>query len=287
MSKPDDDSPPVDTDTDILAGPPSTTYTDFKHARLRQFPGHAGDIKWLEYLGHGKEGIVFKASIGSGDPIAIKTRPEPHRLPGGSVIHRDWPFEDESRTVALLEKIGWAMSQAESDPGQSVNIKYGPRTGQDAMRNLKAFSDEERCSSRGPDDPNLTEPPPFPPFPRCYGWMKIEKNQLPLLDPPVREAEDDSSWYWAIIYELIPSTGQDITVGQGFLDFCYAVGFALEFFKPDNWRGGRLVDLNDICSPLSQGWRIKSVRYREAAKWFWTLDLVQAPKRKICRVVRT
>ncbi len=61
---------PVDENT--LNGPPLTTWNDFKHAKLRQFPGRGTQIEWLEYLGHGEEGIVYKASIGNGKPIAIK-----------------------------------------------------------------------------------------------------------------------------------------------------------------------------------------------------------------------
>ena len=63
-------SPPVDENT--LSGPPPTTWNDFTHATLRRFPGRGTQIEWLEYLGHGEEGIVYKARIGNVEPVAIK-----------------------------------------------------------------------------------------------------------------------------------------------------------------------------------------------------------------------
>ncbi|KAK5637587.1 hypothetical protein RRF57_013302 [Xylaria bambusicola] len=98
-------------DENILNGPPPTTWDDFKHARLHQFPGRGTQIKWLDYLGHGEEGIVYKATIGNGDPVAVKVfwrtlRPNPQPLPQGNGFRAvEWPFEDESRIVALIEKI--------------------------------------------------------------------------------------------------------------------------------------------------------------------------------------
>ena len=70
----EDDLPPIDDD--ILAGAPPTTWHDFKHAKLRRFRGHAEKIKWLDYLGHGAEGIVFKVAIGDDDPVALKIVPD-------------------------------------------------------------------------------------------------------------------------------------------------------------------------------------------------------------------
>jgi hypothetical protein len=66
-----DDQLPIDER--FLEGAPSTAWRDFKDAKLRQFPRHGSKITWIDYLGHGKEGIVFKAIIGDRDlPVAIK-----------------------------------------------------------------------------------------------------------------------------------------------------------------------------------------------------------------------
>ncbi|KAI0424630.1 hypothetical protein F5Y09DRAFT_323863, partial [Xylaria sp. FL1042] len=185
-------SPPVDApvDDNILDGPALTTWHAFKHAKLRQFPGHGKQIEWLEYLGHGREGIVYKASIGNGDPVAVKVfwrslRPNPIPLPRGGFRAVGWPFEDESRTIALTEKIKWVMS---TNP--EVKIRKGPKTYEDAVHNFYLFSDEGRQKSSAHQD--LSDPPPFPPLPTCYGWMQIRRNQLPLLDHPVWYEVDGS-----------------------------------------------------------------------------------------------
>ncbi len=64
------DPPPIDES--FFEGPPLTNRRDFKQARLRQFPICGSKIDWVEYLGHGEEGIVYKATIGDSDPIAVK-----------------------------------------------------------------------------------------------------------------------------------------------------------------------------------------------------------------------
>ncbi|RFU25412.1 hypothetical protein B7463_g10922, partial [Scytalidium lignicola] len=73
--------PPIDEA--ILEGPPGTTWTNFKHARLRQFPRCGLKIDLQECLGRGEEGIVFKAAIGDLDPVVVKVfwrtqRPKPY-----------------------------------------------------------------------------------------------------------------------------------------------------------------------------------------------------------------
>ncbi|KAI0862613.1 hypothetical protein F4860DRAFT_106724 [Xylaria cubensis] len=281
-----DQSPPVDEE--ILSGPPLTTWDDFQNAKLRRFPGPATQIKWLEYLGHGEEGIVYKATIGNGDPVAIKVfwctlRPKPQPLPRGRFRAVEWPFEDESRTVALIEKIKWVMSN-EANQG-FVKIRQGPKSHKSAVRNLYSFSNEGRQSFQTSGRQDLADPPPFPPLPACYGWMQVQQDQLPWLDPPVWHEVDDLDWRWAIVYEFVPKTTQDLVIAQLHLDFFYAIGFALEAYKPDNWHGGKLIDFNDICSPFSVGWSATVVRQRRASEWFWTLDFVQGliTRRRIIR----
>lgn len=171
----------------------------------------------------------------------------------------------------------WVVS-SEADPDQFVKIKKGPKTYNDALRNLYAFSDEGRQSLRMRSRRDVTDLPPFPPLPACYGWMQVQRDQLPQLNPPVyKEVDGSLDWHWAIVFEFVPGIRQDLVIGQAHLDFFYAVGFALEAYKPDNWHGGRLIDLNDICSPLSRGWRATEVCERKADRWFWTLDFVREP----------
>ncbi|KAK5637586.1 hypothetical protein RRF57_013301 [Xylaria bambusicola] len=123
----------------------------------------------------------------------------------------------------------------ETNLEQCVKIRKGPKTYKDAVRNLYSFSDESRRSSQPSTRQDLTDPLPFPPLPTCYGWMQIQRDQLPLLDPPVwHEVDGSLGWHWAIVFELVPGAPQDLNIGQFHLEFFYAIGFALEAYKPDN-----------------------------------------------------
>ncbi|KAK3939768.1 hypothetical protein QBC46DRAFT_408948 [Diplogelasinospora grovesii] len=116
--------------------------------------------------------------------------------------------------------------------------------------------------------------------------MRVKRNKLPVLDPPVwEEVDQDFDWQWAIVYEFVQGTKQDMKVAQTHLDFFYATGFAMEAFKQDNWHGGRLIDMNDVCSPFAKGWYPTGIRPRVAETWFWTLEFVGAPviRRRIVR----
>lgn len=76
-------NPPVDEvaiDGSLQAGPRLTAWVDFQHARLRKFPRHGSKVEWREYFGHGREDVVFKATIGCGSPVALKVV---RRLPPG------------------------------------------------------------------------------------------------------------------------------------------------------------------------------------------------------------
>ncbi|EJT69370.1 hypothetical protein GGTG_12989 [Gaeumannomyces tritici R3-111a-1] len=59
---------------DLLQGLPPMARRDFRHPRLRQLPGSGAQINWLEYLGRGIQGIVYKATLGDDDPVAVKIR---------------------------------------------------------------------------------------------------------------------------------------------------------------------------------------------------------------------
>jgi len=202
-------------------------------------------------------------------------RPRPRKLPNDNGFRPvEWPFEDESPTVALIEKIKRAMRH--TNPEQPILIKEGPKTLRDATDNFYAFSDTAR-QSHAPACRDGTPPPTFPTLPECYGWMRVKRDALPELDPPVcwKKVDEDFDWHWAIVYEFVPRASQDIVVGQAHLDFFHAIGFALEPYKPGNWHGGRLIDFNDLCSPFSEDWKRTAVYCREAEKWFWTRECVQ------------
>ncbi|AEO65303.1 uncharacterized protein THITE_2112159 [Thermothielavioides terrestris NRRL 8126] len=270
------DLPPIENE--ILEGAPSSTWRDLRNPKLRRFPRHGAEITWLDFLGHGIAGLVFKVTIGGGDPVALKIfwrarRPKPRPRPNDDgFIQDEWPFEDECRNVALLEKLKWIITTADADR-RPLPILRRPKTAHDIAANLRGFSDEARDSprpTRPPDDP--IPMPPVPALTECYGWTTVRRDAIPRVSPPVSDYVDaDIDWHWALVYELVPGAPQDLAVGQAHLDFFYAMGFAMEAYKPDNWRGGRLVDFNDVSAPFSTGWRLSAVAVRDARAWFWTL----------------
>ncbi|KAG7287027.1 hypothetical protein NEMBOFW57_006527 [Staphylotrichum longicolle] len=271
---------------EVLEGPPPTTWRDLKRPKLRRFPRHGEDITWLDYLGHGIAGLVFKVTIGGGDPVALKIfwrtrRPRPRLLPTGKGYTQDeWPLEDESHNVALLEKLEYLINNPDDE--RPLPILRRPKTLADVVANLRGFSDEVRDS---PVIPPLPEDPirmpDFPPLPACYGWTTVHRDEIPHLVPAASDHVDgELGWHWAIVYELVPGAPQDLAVGQAHLDFFYAMGFAMQGYNPDNWRGGRLIDMNDLSASFSTGWRRPSIIPRDAKEWFWTLDFENAPKQK-------
>ena len=198
-------------------------------------------------------------------------RPKPRPRPNGEgFIQDEWPLEDECH-VALLEKLKWLITTADVD--RPLLILRRPKTPHDIAANLRGFSDEARDSplpTRLPDDP--IPMPPVPALTECYGWTTVRRDAIPRVSPLVSDYVDaDVDWHWALAYELVPGAPQDLAVGQAHLDFFYAMGFAMEAYKPENWQGGRLVDFNDVSAPFSTGWGLSAVVLRDAGVWFWTL----------------
>jgi hypothetical protein len=129
------------------------------------------------------------------------------------------------------------------------------------------------------DNPNetllatdLTTLPPFPELPLCYGWTLFETRRLPRLAQEFLKLSYAPSQVFAIVYELVEGIEQDIEVGQRHLDFFYATGFAMEAYKRDDWRGGRLVDHGCVRPRISPFWTSSDWRPRDASKWFNDLD---------------
>ncbi|KAI1823414.1 hypothetical protein F4861DRAFT_549768 [Xylaria intraflava] len=235
----DDPAPVVE---DILDGPPPTAWRDFKHPRLRQFPAHETRIRWLECLGLGQDGMVFKAAIGNHNPVAVKVFWDAERPRDPRQI---WSFEEEARTAATLEKVKWVI---ESD--NSIKINKAPQTRKNACYNLYLLSDQGRrhpATDWGPTDPPRDDLPPFPPLPTCYGWMKLPHRRLPRLSRwtsmPMEVNEPD----WYLLLGDCP-------------------------FRPHNWHGGRLIDMNDISIPFPKGRGWWKWRYEPKAEKILVLD---------------
>lgn len=180
------------------------------------------------------------------------------------------------------------MACVDEDTSQRILINHGPETIRGALMNIRAFSDESRCTESqvnpgAVEDSTLSPPPPFPPLPRCYGWTKLTADEIKLLPSWLSRDlhPDELGNVFGIVYEYIPPEMQDLDIGQIHLDFFHAVGFVVHPYKPDNWHGGRLVDISDVWSVFSRDWDGGFMRKRDAKEWFWTRDY-----RKNAMVVR-
>ncbi|KAB5583515.1 hypothetical protein GE09DRAFT_1079192 [Coniochaeta sp. 2T2.1] len=191
-----------------------------------------------------------------------------------------WSFEKECRNLAIIEKLQWAIKKSESAPNQRICLEENPQSRSDARRNLKAFSDEARLSSSTELPKSSVPSPPVPRITGCYGWTKIEQRKIPGVHPPVgpppgAAIDTESGWSWALVFELVPGEKQDIAVGQSHLEFFYWTGFAMEPYRLENWRGGRLVDFSDLSTCLEfpgLWWNKHGWLRRDAEKWFTSLE---------------
>ncbi|KAJ9145262.1 hypothetical protein NKR19_g6091 [Coniochaeta hoffmannii] len=195
---------------------------------------HGAEITWLDYLGHGIAGIVFKVTVGV-EPLDTgrvprfwrarrpKARPRPN---GDGFIQDEWPFEDECHNVALLEKLKWLNhhhGRRRRGPA-APHPATAPKTPHDNAANLRGFNDEARDSPLPAPPLHSDDPIPMPPVPalaECYGRTIVRRDATPRVRPAVSDYVDaDADWHWALVYELVPGAPQDLAVGQaasGFL----------------------------------------------------------------------
>ena len=113
---------------------------------------------------------------------------------------------------------------------------------------------------------------------RCYGWLKLNRNQLPRNffsflsygNPYYYDYTNHTDHYYAIVYEYIPQTEEiDLNVTNLNLIFFGRSGFHLIPMKPDNWRQGKLVDLGDLISPFYYNSSPLAPRYPRDINYFY------------------
>ncbi|KAK8010453.1 hypothetical protein PG990_009418 [Apiospora arundinis] len=246
----------------------SITWNDMRRAKMHPLPESA-DLEIKSYLGQGIEGIVFKGKIHNDTHVAIKV-PLRRRLDGGTA-EMPWPFQEECRNAALLQNLRQGM-EIVADHGRRVRVKTKPEDAGEMKQNILAFCTEPSSSSSssstraesseddggGGEYTTLTE---FPPLPRCYGWARIERETLETFPEFGRDAYAGSEvdFRYALIYDYMsegrsPRSSAIRDIMQKQLNFFYLTGFNIEPYKEDNWRGGVLVDMNDLASLFGPWW---------------------------------
>ena len=162
-----------------------------------------------------------------------------------------------------------AVEQAAA-ASRPILVNARPKTWDDAVANLAAFSDEARLKQPSPTDhgsesPRLRQISTMPRVKRCRGWLTLPGKvfgELRLsLRPPLVEVNRIKRFlsrdkeYIAIVYEYVEEGENDPDTMQKAMDFFWLAGFS-RTYSPllGNWKSGVLVDLSDIVPPRGYGW---------------------------------
>ncbi len=176
---------------------------------------------------------------------------------------RYWAVQRECHNVALLQMIQAAVGNS-TEP---IYLNPEPKTFEDAIANLSAFSDEGRRKQMFRQLPNAVLYSTVPRLRECFGWTKVSGRELYDLPQDIRPQSDVTDGvkreilrteeYYAIVYEFIPDCqlGMDLQVVQSQLDFYWLVGFCIILTRPENWAApGMLMDMADIVCPWHAAW---------------------------------
>ncbi|OAA61223.1 Protein kinase-like domain protein [Niveomyces insectorum RCEF 264] len=234
----------------------SLAWETFKRPRLHKYPLSIDDLTFEAYVGRGADGVVFKAQ-GGGQTVAVKVFPDNKPPPPHKYAIMYWAFKRECTNCMLLDKITTRLCQARAT-GQPVFVHPEPKTHRQALRNLRAFSDEGRVDSAHPPDDG------FVPLPLdlaitvnpCLGWMEASGKQIGGVLWRFHKLAnfDDAQTYYCIVYNFVESgdvrdLDEDKIVEH--TKFFHTVGFLLNTFNFTNWRGDAvLVDFSDLTSPF-------------------------------------
>lgn len=173
-----------------------------------------------------------------------------------------WPFERECLNCAVLELMTTSLRDAAAN-NQPIYLHTRPKTRQDALRNIRAFSKEyaEKYQSERERPPGFEAFALKPQINDCLGWMQLDGDFIWSLVRkfrlgPYRGLQTRLPWYYAIVYKFVPQGTLDDDVVQSQYDFFYLAGFCIAHFKEDNWRGsGILVDFSDLVLPHLLQWQ--------------------------------
>ncbi|KAM0269244.1 hypothetical protein ACHAQH_009808, partial [Verticillium albo-atrum] len=182
-----------------------------------------------------------------------------NRAPGD---RRYWAVQRECHNAALLQM----MQAAVNNSPEPIYLKAEPKTFEDAIKNLHAFSDEDRHKSRYKGQPDAIPYTSTPRLRQCFGWMKVSGEELWALGQELRPPDitldglrhhvlrDEE--YYAIVYEFVPESElvTNPEAMQRELDFLWRVGFCFVPLRKEYWIDGVLLDMADIIYPWHAAW---------------------------------
>ena len=184
-------------------------------------------------------------------------------------IERYWAFQRECVNCALLEMIDVSLRHG-LETNRPIYLLPRPTTKDQALRNLRAFSDEGKMNEL--ERPSFFEP--YVPSIRvntCLGWTVVKGSSInrALERAKILEDVDNNHIYFAIVYHFVPKAelNADAILSQS--DHFHITGFCNMPFNKANWLGdGVLVDFSDIVSPFADEREWDKQRYAMHKKWY-------------------
>ncbi|KAL8354295.1 hypothetical protein RB601_003923 [Gaeumannomyces tritici] len=255
---------------------PSLDWGTFARPKLRKYHAESSSLIVESAIGGGVDGMVFLARTANDEKVAVKIffdfeQPNPVRQPWGWSYYY-WAFKRECQNCAILELISASLTQA-SARKLPIHLNPNPTTWNDAIRNLKAFSDTHADEYRAypgfapfqPDGVHIND---------CLGWLHLDaktvfqvfKNHTHFRvgikpEPKRRKKTNDEPrwvgyqpWFFAIVYAFVPEGNLQKDVIQSSQNLFHMAGFINLPYNPMNWRGsGVLVDHSDIIGLMEKG----------------------------------
>ncbi|KJZ70542.1 hypothetical protein HIM_10086 [Hirsutella minnesotensis 3608] len=249
-------------DDNWMHGPPSCSMADFEVPRLRRCPFNLATIDWKSSvrIGGGLDGYLWKVFFEGHGPYVLKVF--------WDVVPPDfehyYAVQRECQNTALLQMMQEAVQEAAAE-STTILVNANPRTRDEALANLLAFSTEGRQLQASSEHSGITAISSIPRITKCYGWLKFSGRvffRMPVskraptirVDKITRNLSPDRE-YTAIVYEYIEEGDNNPAVVEEVDRFLWLAGFGHTISPAArNWRAGVLVDHSDIVHPTGFGW---------------------------------
>ena len=158
---------------------------------------------------------------------------------------------------AILDLVSARLRRAKLETAPPVCLLPNPKTKEDAMDNLKAFSDEGLVVDDTDHPPPRVGLQPFSPDPDpdlkdCLGWAELDGDYVRAAGKRAGYGiAENNATFFCIVYGFVEDRSLEVRRILDNTAFFYTVGFHLEPFNPANWWGrGVLVDYGDIVPPV-------------------------------------